>query len=105
MVLGHDGQFSELYFNVPLSFNGREKLLNSIKKLSHTGQNLMLLMTLSLQLEDNGSLKYSFENFPESQDILGLMENCWNYILMQHYPPITGRLTLKCMEPGSESAT
>ena len=65
----------------------------------------MLFMTLSLQLEDNGTLKYSFDNFQESQDILGLMENCWNYISIQHCPPITGGLTLKCMEPGSESAT
>ena len=39
-ILGHYGKLSELYFNVPLSSNRGEKLLNSIEMLSHLGQNL-----------------------------------------------------------------
>ena len=36
-ILGHYGKLWELYFNVPLSSNRGEKLLNSFEMLSHTG--------------------------------------------------------------------
>ena len=52
---GDYGKLWLLYFNVPLSFNSREKLLNSIAIL--WDKILILFRRFSLQFEDNVTLK------------------------------------------------
>ena len=94
-ILCHYGKLSKLYFNVPLSSNSREKLLYSIAILYDTGQHF------------NAAPQHlkTIVHWNIVLTISGLMEKCWNYISMHHCSPIAGRLTLICMEPGSEIAT
>ena len=61
----------------------------------------ILFMIVSVQLNNNNTLKFSSDNFLLTLRYIVIMENCGKYITMYHCPSIAGKrssIVLKCHE-------
>ena len=94
-ISGQYGKLSEIYFNIPLFFNCREKVLNFIKNLSRVRNNFRCIASHNYaQVEVQNTKHKKILPHPASSEILNMFQR-WHlkkYLLGKYWT-----LLIRCL--------